>query len=130
MKKLNLQMKDTRREKGVAGEERAAAYLKQQGFIILNRNWRTRSGEIDIIAMSSQDVLVFVEVKTLPGGDAQVLAHELNKKKQQRITETAKCFLLNNRQYSNSSVRFDVIVIDMPGVEPVYHIENAFSGLL
>jgi putative endonuclease len=130
LKKLNLQMKDTRREKGVAGEERAAAYLKQQGFIILNRNWRTRSGEIDIIAMSSQDVLVFVEVKTLPGGDAQVLAHELNKKKQQRITKTAKCFLLNNRQYSNSSVRFDVIVIDMPGVEPVYHIENAFSGLL
>jgi putative endonuclease len=123
-------MKDTRSEKGIAGENRAAAYLKQQGFIILNRNWRTRNGEIDIIALSSRDVLVFVEVKTLPGGDAQVLAHELNKKKQQRITETAKCFLLNNRQYSNSSVRFDVIVIDMPGVEPVYHIENAFSGLL
>lgn len=123
-------MKDTRREKGIAGEDRAAAYLKQQGFIILNRNWRTRGGEIDIIAVSSRNILVFVEVKTLPGGDAQVLAHELNKKKQQRITETAKCFLLNNRQYSNSSVRFDVIVIDMPGVEPVYHIENAFSGLL
>jgi len=120
---------DNRTRTGRRGEERAAAYLEDHGFTILERNWRTRTGEIDIIARIS-DILVFVEVKALPGGNAEILAHELDRRKRKRITETAKCFLANNRQYSNSFVRFDVIVIDMPGFEPVYHIENAFSGLL
>lgn len=122
-------IKDTRKQKGNTGEDRAASYLEEHGFVILNRNWRTRTGEIDIIALSG-DVIVFIEVKTLPSGNAEILSHELDRRKQKRITETAKCFLAINRQYSNSYVRFDVIVIDMPGVEPVYHIENAFSGLL
>ncbi len=114
---------------GRSGEDRAAAYLEMHGFTILNRNWRTRFGEIDIIAIV-KDTVVFVEVKTLPSGSLETLEHELNARKQKRITETAKCFLAINRKYSNSFIRFDVIVIDMPGLSPVYHIENAFSGRL
>ena len=111
---------------GNDGENRAAAYLVSKGFEIIERNWRTKGGEIDIIAYKN-DILVFVEVKTLPNGTMDMIQRELNYQKRQRIIKTSKRFLLNHRQYSNSYVRFDVIVIDMPGLEPVYHIENAFS---
>lgn len=111
---------------GDDGEEKAARFLISCGYEIIGRNWRTRYGEIDIIALH-QDILVFAEVKTLPSGDAETLAHELNLRKQKRIVETAKFFLEKHRQYSNSKIRFDVLVVDMPGLDSVYHIANAFS---
>ena len=111
---------------GNEGENRAAAFLETKGFSIIERNWRTNRGEIDIIAVKN-DILVFVEVKTLPNGTLDMIQRELNNQKRQRIIKTSKRFLLKHREYNNSYVRFDVIVIDMPGLEPVYHIENAFS---
>jgi putative endonuclease len=114
------------KQTGDKGEERAAAWLCSKGFFIIERNWRTKGGEIDIIAYKN-DILVFVEVKTLPNGTMDMIQRELNYQKRQRIIKTSKRFLLNHRQYSNSYVRYDVIVIDMPGFEEVYHIENAFT---
>ena len=111
---------------GNEGENRAAAFLEAKGFSIIERNWRTKGGEIDIIAVKN-DILAFVEVKTLPNGTLDMIQRELNSQKRQRIIKTSKRFLLKHREYNNSYVRFDVIVIDMPGLEPVYHIENAFS---
>ena len=111
---------------GNEGESRAAACLEAKGFQMLERNWRTKRGEVDIIAVKN-DILVFVEVKTLPNGTLDMIQRELNYQKRQRIIKTSKRFLLKHREYNNSYVRFDVIVIDMPGLEPVYHIENAFS---
>ena len=111
---------------GNDGENRAAAFLESKGFSIIERNWRTNRGEIDIIAFKN-DTLVFIEVKTLPNGTLDMIQRELNYQKRERILKTSKRFLLKHRQYSNSYVRFDVIVIDMPGFESVYHIENAFS---
>ena len=114
------------KQTGDKGEERAADWLRSKGFFIIERNWRTKGGEIDIIAYKN-DILVFVEVKTLPNGTMDMIQRELNYQKRQRILKTSKRFLLNHRQYSNSYVRYDVIVIDMPGFEEVYHIENAFT---
>ena len=114
------------KERGNRGEEKAAFYLISKGFSIIERNWRTKGGEIDIIAYKN-DTIVFVEVKTLPNGTLDMIQRELNYQKRQRIIKTSKRFLLNHRQYSNSYVRYDVIVIDMPGFEEVYHIENAFT---
>ena len=111
---------------GNQGEKRASAYLESKGFEIIERNWRTNRGELDIIAVKN-DILVFVEVKTLPNGTLDMIQRELNSQKRQRIIKTSKRCLLKHREYNNSYVRFDVIVIDMPGLEPVYHIENAFS---
>ncbi len=111
---------------GNEGENRAAAFMEAKGFSIIERNWRTKGGEIDIIAVKN-DILAFVEVKTLPNGTLDMIQRELNYQKRQRIIKTSKRFLLKHREYNNSYVRFDVIVIDMPGLEPVYHIENAFS---
>ncbi len=114
---------------GNAGESKAADYLTSKGFLIIERNFRTNGGEIDIIAVKD-DIVVFVEVKSLPNGGPELLQNELNSRKLQRIVKTSKRFLLKHRQYSNSYVRYDVIVIDMPGYPDVYHIENAFTELL
>ena len=111
---------------GNDGEKRAAAFLESKGFSIIERNWRTNRGEIDIIAQKGE-YLVFVEVKTLPNGTLDMIQRELNYQKRERILKTSKRFLLKHRQYSNSYIRYDVIVIDMPGFDSVYHIENAFT---
>jgi putative endonuclease len=57
------QAPDGRRALGERGEDEAAAYLEQQGYTIVARNWRTRSGELDIVARDGE-WLVFVEVRT------------------------------------------------------------------
>lgn len=113
-------------EKGVIGEDKACDFLISSQYQIIERNFRTRNGEIDIIACKD-DTLVFVEVKSLPHGDVETLAAELNIKKQQKIIKTAKCWLQKHRRYSNGYIRFDVLALDVPGLEPVHHIINAFS---
>ena len=112
-------------ETGINGENKAAQYLLEKGYEIIERNYRTKTGEIDIIAKKAE-TLVFVEVKTLPQATPDMLSSVLNRQKLQRILKTSKRFLLNHRQYSNSYIRFDVIVLDMQGLPEVYHIENAF----
>ncbi|MCI6662931.1 MAG: YraN family protein [Spirochaetia bacterium] len=113
-------------QRGKEGEHRSVIYLQGLGYQILFQNWRTRTGEIDIIAFK-EPFLVFVEVKTLPHGNLAMLDQVLGKIKRKRIIETAKYFVHKYRQYSNSYMRFDVLIVDMPGLPPLYHIENAFS---
>ena len=114
------------KETGNSGENRCCEFLKKNGYEIIQRNYRESSGEIDVIAIKNETI-VFVEVKTLPNATLDMLQKVLNTEKQKRIVKTAKRFLINHREYSNSYLRFDVIIIDMPGLPPVYHIENAFT---
>ncbi len=112
---------------GRNGENRAASYLESKGYEILDRNFRMgRQGEIDLIALR-KGVLVFVEVKALPHGNPEMLSHELNRTKLQKIIKTAKFYIEKHRQYKCRAIRFDVLAIDVPGLEPVHHIVNAFS---
>ncbi|MBP5157191.1 MAG: YraN family protein [Treponema sp.] len=113
-------------EKGRDGEERAARYLSEHSFEIIGRNYRMKGGEIDIIAREGES-LVFVEVKSLPGGDVETLAGELGPRKRSRIVRTAKYFLMEHPEYESCLIRFDVLALDVPGLEPVYHIRGAFS---
>lgn len=115
---------------GMQGEQKAAEWLVQQGYTIVARNWRTQSGEIDII-VSIGHVLVFVEVKTMLRTDISELAIIVGEKKQQRICETAKHFLAIHREYNHMVVRFDVIVLQKnpflnAPVEPI-HLVAAFG---
>ena len=119
-------MNNSTHDRGVAGEDKACAYLESNGYRIIERNFRTRGGEIDIICEKGE-YIYFVEVKSLPHGNAEILASELGKLKQQKIIKTAKCYLQKNRQYSNRFVQFDVLAVDVPVLDPVYHISNAFS---
>lgn len=118
--------KSNNKQTGNAGENRACDYLVQNGYRIIERNWRKRFGEIDIIALKD-NVLVFVEVKTWPKGDFFTLESALGATKQQRIIKTAKCFIDGHRQYNENYVRFDVLALDMSGQNEIMHIENAFS---
>ena len=126
---LKTNLKNNNKQTGNDGENRAAAFLEENGYKIIERNFRTRSGEVDIIAQK-ENTIIFAEVKTLPKGNIETLEHVLSLIKQKKIIETAKFFLLKYRKYNDSFIRFDVLAIDVPGLDPVYHIQNAFSELL
>jgi len=117
-------------ETGRSGEEQVARELRGLGWSILARNWRTRRGEIDIIAVDG-DTVVFIEVKTWPHGEASDLDRVIGPVKRKRMTETAKCFLDTHRQYSGMYVRFDVILASSVSSEDgsfrFRHLEDAFS---
>ena len=110
-------------ENGRSGEDSAAKYLDEKGMEIICRNFRYRGGEIDIIALDNE-TLVFIEVKTWSVYGIDALEHGINRKKQQRIIETAKYFLLVNRKYRYMAIRFDVIFVAPGGIT---HLASAFT---
>ncbi len=117
-------------ELGSAGEDFVQSWLERQEYMVIERNWRTRTGEIDIIAQKD-DTLIFVEVKTLPHTPLEDLDIIVGKRKQERICKTAKYFLLTHRKYNKMHIRFDVIVLpfdprNAEHTEPV-HLKNAFE---
>jgi len=98
------------REVGNEFEDAAAAYLEKNGYVILERNYRDRLGEIDIIAKNGIE-LVFVEVKyrrTLEKGDPAEAVHLL---KQRKIRNAAKGYLYRHRLGEDIPCRFDVVAI-------------------
>ena len=109
-------------QKGREGEEAAVIFLENKGMRIINRNYRHRGGEVDIIALD-QETLVFIEVKTWSSYGIEALEHGLDEKKQRRIIETAKYFLSVHREYRYMAVRFDVVFIAAQGIT---HLASAF----
>jgi len=109
-------------EKGRIGEDEAALFLANLGMKIIRRNFRYRSGEIDIIALDG-DTVVFIEVKTWSVYGIEALEQGLDTKKQYRIIETAKYFLSSHREYRYMAVRFDVVFIAPKGIT---HLVSAF----
>ena len=87
-----------RKQKGALGEEKAAQLLKESGHRILARNYRSKQGEIDIIAFKS-DVLLFIEVKVLDCFKVESLEYIINARKMQRIRMTSKYFIVKNPQF-------------------------------
>ena len=111
---------------GAAGEEQAAAHLAAEGWTILARNYRSRYGEIDIVA-SREDEVAFVEVKAWRALSQGDLEYAVGPRKQGRVTLTARRFLAENRRLADRRMRFDVMFLggDEAGVR---HIEHAFDG--
>jgi putative endonuclease len=112
---------------GARGEEIAAAYLKGRKFTIIERNFRCKGGEVDIIARDGK-TLVFVEVKTrrnLAFGPPQL---SLTPFKQRQISKAALTWLAKNRLFG-AAARFDVIAILIPDhdVPVIEHIRDAFD---
>lgn len=123
---------DQRRKTGQSAEDICAARLQARGWRILARNWRIRAGEIDLIALAGQ-VLVIVEVKahnpgSLHGPTAPVLAVGPNK--QRRLRRLASAWIAGHQHHTSfRDVRFDVVGItfDRDGKVAGYdHLENAF----
>ncbi len=117
---------DPRHNLGSWGENRAALYLENQGLKIVERGFRCRFGEIDIIAQNSE-VLVFCEVKTRRRESFAEPQEAVSRAKQRRLIKTAGWYL--NQRSWDGELRFDVIAILAPGGrEPIVEwIQDAFA---
>jgi len=100
---------------GKNGEEKGAHFLQEHGYTILERNYRCRLGEIDIIALD-KDCVVFVEVKTRKTQNYGLPEESVNWHKQQKIEKAALHWLKTSKPpYSN--FRFDVLSIGHEGIK-------------
>lgn len=111
------------REKGSAYEQKAAGFLEEKGYRILERNFYSKYGEIDLIARDGE-YLVFLEVKYRASGQGGHPLEAVNAKKQQRIKKAARYYLWRRGLPEDTACRFDVI--GFLGEEAM-HIEDAFS---
>ncbi|MDC7219266.1 MAG: YraN family protein [Spirochaetales bacterium] len=110
--------------KGQKGEEKAAEYLREQGYTVLDRNFISPGGEIDIIA-KRDDLVVFVEVKSWEVFTAEDLQYAVNGKKRSRIRKSAEYYLLQHKELGSCRARFDLIYLSRRMGE-LEHWENAF----
>jgi putative endonuclease len=120
---------DYKRQLGGRGEEIAAAYLSQRGYVILDRNWRCSAGELDIVACEGE-TLVFVEVRTRRGDRFGSAEESVTRAKQARLVELAQTFLQEKR-LADRNWRIDVMAIELdPGgrVKRLNLIRNAVEG--
>lgn len=114
------------RQRGDLGEDAAARYLEEQGFRVLDRNWRYRQWELDLVCRDG-DTLVFVEVKTRGAGAMGTPADGLDRKKQARLVKAASQYLSRKKLW-DEPCRFDLAaVIDTGTSMDVEHTENAFD---
>lgn len=120
--------KDDRKLLGRKGEELAFDYLFEQEYQIIERNWRCRSGEIDIIAEKANK-LIFVEVRTRrPSSRFGTAKESVDYRKQAKIRDIAQFYLHRYQKYEQS-IQFDVITVEMSDInaEPqIVHIQRAF----
>lgn len=110
------------RQKGTEYETLACEYLKQHGYAIVSRNFRCRTGEIDIIA-KDKDYLCFIEVKYRDKDGLTKGYEAVDRKKQKTIYNVAKYYLYINKLNDDVPCRFDVISIDG---EVISLFKNAF----
>lgn len=95
---------------GKIGEKTASSYLNSKGYVILEKNYSCRLGEIDIIAKKGRD-LIFIEVKTRTNLNYGYPEESVSGFKIKKIKDVAKFFIANNNSFSNFNFRFDVISI-------------------
>jgi len=100
-----------RRETGTLGENIAADHLLQHGYIIRERNFRTREGEIDIIA-EKDGTLVFVEVRTKTSKQFGTAEESITERKKKRLTALAEAYLSDCAEQP-ASCRIDIIAIQL-----------------
>lgn len=121
-------MKTQNYKKGKVGEEIAAQHLHKKGFKILEQNFSTRFGELDLICVD-KNILVFVEVKLKVGEEYGTPEEMVSPWKLSQVQRTAQSFLLQNQdlQIQYPSHRIDVVAIVVnknKEVERINHYEN------
>lgn len=111
---------------GIEGEDLAVKFLKKKGYRIIERNYKTFVGEIDIIAKDG-DTVVFIEVKTRTDDSFGYPFEAVNRRKKQKLKNLALLYL--KKQAKEYPVRFDVISIFRKdnGEKEIEHIKDAFE---
>ena len=110
---------------GAFGEQYAARFLREEGDEICSANYKTDSGEIDIIALKD-NIVCFVEVKTRQVGGMLSPATAVDIKKQENIKSSAANYI--NKFRVKNKVRYDIIEVLVNGtsLSEINHIKNAF----
>lgn len=118
----------TNQETGARGEDLAAEFLLKQGFTILDRNWRFRHYELDLVAQEG-DVIIVVEVKTrtsLYAGEPEI---SVNRMKQRTLVKAANAYVVYFG--IDFPVRFDIIsVVIRNETHVINHIRDAFYPMM
>jgi putative endonuclease len=109
--------------RGREAESRAADFLRTHGLTILERNWRCRFGEIDLVARDGR-TLVFVEVRARASRSHGGAAESISAAKRRRLTATANYYLARCR--SEQPCRFDALLIEAEG--RIEWVRNAFDA--
>lgn len=118
---------DKRQSLGKLGEDLACVELERRGYAILARRYRTRAGEIDIIARDGETI-VFVEVKARDGNRFGGAAAAVVFRKQQRIAQMAADYLCRKRLH-HRPCRFDVVTVDFDCEQPRIEVyTHAFAS--
>lgn len=118
--------KDQRKAKGAMGEEAAALFLENLGYRIIERNWRCRSGEIDLIA-KQEHILVFIEVRSRSSSKYGTPAESVTARKIAQVRQTAAVYLHMNG-IGEAPIRFDLISAQLTDEKAVVtdHLIGAF----
>jgi len=115
------------KESGNIGENLACDYLIKNNYKIVKSNYKNKIGEIDIIALSPQNIYVFVEVKLRLNCNFGYPRQAINYKKQQKIKATALSYLKYNNLLDKVSIRFDCIEIIGDKLDyTLNHLTNIF----
>ena len=115
------------RSGGKLAEQTACDYLKKQGLKLIQANYRSRYGEIDLV-MSDQQTLVFIEVRLRNRDDRVSAIESVDYHKQQRLIKTAEIYLTQQGSCYYQTSRFDVIAMqDYCGTMQIQWLKNAFS---
>ena len=125
---MGRNMASKRKEVGARGENLAADYLKKRGYKIIQRNFRCREGEIDIIAQKGE-CLVFVEVRTKKNTAFGTPEESVTLSKREKLISLADSYL-QSYDKPPASWRIDVVAVELgPNnrVSRLEHIENAVS---
>ncbi len=122
-------MTTNRQDLGKSGEDLAVRELTARGYAVIDRRYRTRFGEIDIVARDGETVVV-VEVRRKSGGGYGAAAESVTRDKQRRVVRMAVDYLARCGLYDRCAVRFDVVAIDdQPGEPPrITLIRAAFDA--
>lgn len=113
------------REIGTSYEQKAAEYLSKNGYNIIEKNFRCRIGEIDLIGRDG-NYLSFIEVKYRSGIAKGYPAEAITPNKIRRITRTAQFYMLMHNIPQDTPCRFDAVVILE---DEITVIKNAFDGI-
>lgn len=109
--KKTSSVSDSRKKLGSWGEDQAAKHLQAQGYKLLERNWRCRRGEIDLVVQAG-DVLVFVEVKTRRGRDFGTPEEAITSVKAKRLLELGQRYLLAH-DLEDQEWRVDLVAVEL-----------------
>jgi len=126
-KERSVESRQEAKEFGETGEQMAARYLEEQGYVILDRNYRRGHKEVDIIALDYGELAV-IEVKTRSSEDYFTAEQAVDHRKRQNIIRVANNFV--RRYHRTEPLRFDIIAnVGSGATAEIRHTKDAFNVL-